>query len=76
MPRIRRIAAAEPLLLKGLADLLRDSVHGGASVGFLAPLPETATLDYWRGVYANLGDALLLWVAEADRKSTRLNSSH
>lgn len=63
---VRRVAAAEAALIAPLAELLQDAVHSGASVGFLAPLsPETAQ-DYWRGVLANVGDLLLLWVAELD----------
>lgn len=30
-----------------LVDLLRACVHGGASIGFLAPLPGSEALDYW-----------------------------
>jgi len=33
-----------------LVNLLRDCVHHGASLGFLAPLPESDTIDYWRAV--------------------------
>ena len=33
-----------------LVDLLRSCVHGGASLGFLAPLPEADAVDYWRAV--------------------------
>jgi len=60
--RPRRATAAEPALLPGLCRLLIDSVHGGASVGFLAPMAESTALGYWRGVYAALGEGLLLWV--------------
>lgn len=30
-----------------LVHLLRTCVHGGASLGFLAPLPEAEALDFW-----------------------------
>jgi acetyltransferase len=63
--QLRRVTAADPGLLPGLCRLLIDSVHGGASVGFLAPLAESTALRYWQGVYAALGDGLLLWVALA-----------
>jgi ribosomal protein S18 acetylase RimI-like enzyme len=33
-----------------LVTLLRDCVHTGASLGFLAPLPEADAIDYWRNV--------------------------
>lgn len=49
----------------GLTGLLIDSVHGGASVGFLAPLPEQTALEYWNQIFASL-DTVLLWVAEID----------
>jgi len=50
--------------LAALAALLQDSVHGGASVGFLAPLSEAEATAYWRGVDAELGPLLYCWVAE------------
>jgi acetyltransferase len=37
-------------LLPDLADLLVDAVHGGASVGFLAPLSIDEASRYWQGV--------------------------
>jgi ribosomal protein S18 acetylase RimI-like enzyme len=33
--------------LDAFANLLRDAVDGGASVGFLPPLSEETALDYW-----------------------------
>ncbi|HXW85028.1 MAG TPA: GNAT family N-acetyltransferase [Candidatus Binataceae bacterium] len=35
-----------------LAELLRDAVASGASVGFLAPISDVESLDYWRGIEA------------------------
>lgn len=66
MPTIRRIRYAEPGLISGLCGLLQDSVHGGASVGFLAPLSAEAAQRYWQQVMAALGEGLGLWVAEED----------
>lgn len=43
-------AADFPSAEPDLVALLRDCVHGGASIGFLAPLEESEALDYWRGV--------------------------
>ena len=37
-------AAAEDELMK----LLQACVHGGASLGFLAPLSDSEAIDYWR----------------------------
>ena len=33
-----------------LVHLLRSCVHGGASLGFLAPLAQADAIDYWRAV--------------------------
>jgi len=51
-----------------LADLLVDSVENGASVGFLWPLDRVAVADYWRQVFAALGDDFFLFVAEVDER--------
>ena len=63
---IREIDSAQSQVPTGLIHLLQDAVHGGASVGFLAPLPETEARSYWEEVLAGLGPGLRLWVAEAD----------
>jgi ribosomal protein S18 acetylase RimI-like enzyme len=42
------------LLLPSLCALLRDAVHGGASVGFLAPLDDARAGAFWSGVIAAL----------------------
>jgi len=48
--------------LDDLAELVRDSVASGASVGFLASLTPEETAAYWRGVLADVeaGKRLLL----------------
>ena len=51
---------------EALAMLLQDAVHCGASVGFLAPLPQPDALAYWQGVAAELGPLLHCWLAERD----------
>jgi GNAT superfamily N-acetyltransferase len=58
----------EPSSLRDLCYLLRDAVHGGASVGFLAPLAEDTAVRYWHRVFAELSNGLCLWVAESDSK--------
>lgn len=63
-PDLRRVHATTPALLDGLCALLIDAVHGGASVGFLAPLSPDTARRYWQTVLAALGDHLCLWVAE------------
>jgi len=61
---IRRLLQHDPGLIAGLCALLQDSVHGGASVGFMAPLAWAEAEDYWQNVFAQLGPQLCLWVAE------------
>jgi acetyltransferase len=63
---IRRVERAADAPIDGLAELLVDVVDDGASVGFLAPLPQATATAYWHGVADALGDALVLWVAEID----------
>jgi len=46
-----------------LAELLRDAVDGGASVGFLPPLAPAEAAAYWDGVIASLGAGRALLVA-------------
>jgi acetyltransferase len=43
----RLSASALQERLDDLVNLLRSCVHGGASLGFLAPLPEAEAIDYW-----------------------------
>jgi len=50
--RIRRAAPA-PEEIEGMADLLVDVVEGGASVGFMLPLPRARAVAFWRDVLAS-----------------------
>jgi ribosomal protein S18 acetylase RimI-like enzyme len=53
-----------PSLVEGLADLLVDTVRGGASVGFLAPLDRAAAVAWWRErVEAVRSGGQAVWVA-------------
>ncbi len=63
---LHQVASDERHLLPGLSALLIDVVHGGASVGFLAPLTMERAMAYWQLVLASLGSGLVLWVAEDD----------
>ena len=48
---VRRVAADEvATCLDALADLLIDSVEGGASVSFMLPLSREKALAFWRNV--------------------------
>jgi GNAT superfamily N-acetyltransferase len=62
-----RTAADEPALAERLADILIDCVEGGASVGFMAPLPRAKAIAFWRGVIesAARGDRVLLVAEDA-----------
>ena len=64
---VRRVGAAEATaradaLALALAELLIDCVEGGASVGFMLPLPRERALAFWRGVVdgAARGERVLL----------------
>ncbi|WP_299537080.1 GNAT family N-acetyltransferase [uncultured Streptomyces sp.] len=47
-----------------LAALLVDTVHGGASVGFLAPLDRTGAADWWRARARAVEEGgLQVWIA-------------
>ncbi|MFE7654047.1 GNAT family N-acetyltransferase [Streptomyces bottropensis] len=53
-----------PSLVEGLADLLVDTVRGGASVGFLASLDRAAAVAWWRErVEAVRSGGQAVWVA-------------
>lgn len=50
--------------LPALADLLVDSVAGGASVGFLAGLDRAAATAWWRSRAAAVADgSVVVWIA-------------
>ncbi|MFV0132539.1 GNAT family N-acetyltransferase [Streptomyces sp. HMX87] len=54
-----------------LADLLTDTVAGGASVGFLAPLDRAAAVAWWRGRAAAVAAGqLAVWVARDGERIT------
>ncbi|AXL92247.1 GNAT family N-acetyltransferase [Streptomyces sp. CB09001] len=58
-------------LLDGLAALLTDTVAGGASVGFLAPLGHAEAADWWRRRAAAVADGrLAVWVARDGHRVT------
>ncbi|MDP3224306.1 MAG: GNAT family N-acetyltransferase, partial [Rubrivivax sp.] len=50
-----------------LADVLIDCVHGGASVSFMAPLPQDKALGFWRDVADGVarGERALLLAADS-----------
>ncbi|MER5450444.1 GNAT family N-acetyltransferase [Streptomyces sp. NPDC002764] len=62
---VKRLDHAELLACApGLADLLVDTVEGGASIGFLAPLDRSEALAWWRERAAGTAAGrLAVWVA-------------
>ncbi len=66
--RIERIEASSlPVVQPALIELLRDSVDGGASVGYLPPLGAGEARAYWRSVGRALAEGgRVLLVAWAD----------
>jgi GNAT superfamily N-acetyltransferase len=58
-------ASPEPDLAEALADILLDCVEGGASVGFMHPLPRAKALAFWQNALASAerGERIVL-VAE------------
>ncbi|MGV9279777.1 GNAT family N-acetyltransferase [Streptomyces sp. NPDC003730] len=58
-------------LLDDLAALLSDTVAGGASVGFLAPLGHDEAVAWWRGRAAAVAAGqLTVWVAREGERVT------
>jgi GNAT superfamily N-acetyltransferase len=63
--RIRRVTDVTPGLAEALADLLVDVVEGGASVGFLWPLPRERARSFWEDTLARVARGeRILFVAE------------
>jgi acetyltransferase len=71
MPAMVRVVSSTELeeLLPALVELLRESVNGGASLGFLPPLPHHEARGYWRSLGPELrgGSRLLFGAYAADR---------
>ncbi|MFE2423482.1 GNAT family N-acetyltransferase [Streptomyces hokutonensis] len=68
--RTERLDAPQLLsVVEELADLLTDTVHDGASIGFLAPLDRAAAVAWWRERADGVGAGrLAVWAArDGDR---------
>src|SRR5690606_40638746 len=61
-----------PSDLNDLCDATDAAIEGGGGFGWLRPPMREGLERYWQGVIA----APTRWLFIADRKSTRLNSSH
>jgi len=66
-----RRATPDTATIEGLADLLLDVVEGGASVGFMLPLPRARAVAYWQGILDSVsrGERVVL-VAEDPASGT------
>src|SRR5438309_8466689 len=64
-------ATSDPAVAEGLADVLLDCVEGGASVGFMHPLPRAKAVAFWENALASAarGERILL-VAEDVESNT------
>lgn len=66
--RVRRLGAREAAdAVEALADVLVDCVAGGASVGFMWPLPRNRAIAFWQRVAAAVaeGERALLVAEDA-----------
>ena len=66
---LRRVAAHEvEACVPGLADVLIDCVHGGASVSFMQPLSHDKAIRFWHSVAQGVihGERALLIAEDAD----------
>lgn len=66
-PRIRRVQAVDERMLAQLAEVTKDCVAAGASIGFMHPFTDAHAITFWRKVADDVaaGRRLLL-VAEDD----------
>jgi GNAT superfamily N-acetyltransferase len=64
-------ASPDPAVAEALAEVLLDCVEGGASVGFMYPLPRSKAIDFWQNVLASAarGERIVL-VAEDVESNT------
>ncbi|APR82602.1 GCN5-related N-acetyltransferase [Minicystis rosea] len=66
--RIRRITEPDPAVVEALADVTQDVVEGGASVGFMLPLPRARAVGFWRDCLTAVtrGERILLVAEEIE----------
>jgi len=60
--QVRRLPSLGEAQIAGLAEVLNDCVHGGASVSFMLPMSLPKAAAYWRGVAVQVaqGESLVL----------------
>lgn len=66
-----RPAHSTPTEAEALADVLIDCVEGGASVGFMHPLPRAKAVAFWQDVLrsAERGERMVLIAEDHDSKA-------
>jgi GNAT superfamily N-acetyltransferase len=66
-PSVRRITTVSTEQIAQLADVLIDCVEGGASVGFMLPLPRDRAIAFWQRIAAGVvaGQRALLVVEDS-----------
>lgn len=66
-----RPAQSTPTEAEALADVLIDCVEGGASVGFMHPLPRAKAVAFWQDVLrsAERGERMVLIAEDHDSKA-------
>ena len=62
------IRRADPADAEALADVLTDCVDGGASVGFMLPLPRFKAVAFWQNALASAerGERIVLVAEDVD----------
>jgi GNAT superfamily N-acetyltransferase len=68
--RVRRLRELGEREIAGLSRVLSDCVTGGASVGFLLPMPESKASAYWRSLAASVARGTRLVLAAEDASGT------
>jgi len=65
--QVRRLPVLGEPEIAGLAEVLHDCVHGGASVSFMLPLSLSKAAAYWRAVATQVaqGESLVLAAFDA-----------
>ncbi len=61
----------EPAVVHALAEVLLDCVEGGASVGFMHPLPHSKAVAFWEKTLASAarGERIVLVAEDAESKT-------
>jgi GNAT superfamily N-acetyltransferase len=72
LPILIRRANPNRAVAEALADLLIDCVEGGASVGFMHPLPRPKAVAFWEGVLASAARGERIVLVAEDQESNAI----